>query len=52
MDGRHLRPAGAVHLEDPAGNRIGRAFEIENFGPLDSSPAAQTVRVAFSVTES
>ena len=39
-------------LEDPAGNRIGRAFEIENVGPLDSSPAAQTVRVAFSVTES
>ena len=39
-------------LEDPAGNRIGRAFEIENFGPLDSSPTAQTVRVAFRVSES
>ena len=39
-------------LEDPAGNRIGRPFEIENFGPLDSSPAAQTVRVPFKVSES
>ena len=39
-------------LEDPAGNRIGRPFEIENFGPLDSSPAAQTVRVPFRVGES
>jgi hypothetical protein len=39
-------------LEDPAGNRIGRPFEIENFGPLDSSPAAQTVRVPFRVSES
>lgn len=39
-------------LEDAAGNRIGRPFEIENFGPLDSSPAAKTVRVPFRVSES
>jgi hypothetical protein len=39
-------------LEDPAGNRIGRPFEIENLGPLDSSPAVQTVRLPVTVSES
>ena len=36
-------------LEDPAGNRIGRAFEIENLGSAESGPDAKTVRRPFIV---
>jgi hypothetical protein len=38
-------------LEDAAGNRIGRAFEIENFGPVDQGPAAETIRLPFRVRD-
>jgi hypothetical protein len=36
-------------LEDPAGNRIGRAFEIENRDSVDKSPDAQPARLPFTV---
>jgi hypothetical protein len=36
-------------LEDPAGNRIGRAFEIENRESVDKSPNAQAARIPFTV---
>ena len=37
-------------LEDPAGNRIGRAFEVDST-ESDASPAPDTFRVTFSVAE-
>ena len=36
-------------LEDLAGNRIGRAFEVDEFSRADESPAQETVAVAFRV---
>jgi hypothetical protein len=39
-------------LEDPAGNQIGRAFEVDNFETVDKSPAAKTVVMPFVVGRS
>jgi hypothetical protein len=36
-------------LEDPAGNQIGKAFEIDNFEAVDKSPDPQTVALPFLV---
>jgi hypothetical protein len=36
-------------LEDPAGNQIGRAFEVDNFESVDKSPNPQTIRLPFTV---
>jgi hypothetical protein len=36
-------------LEDPAGNQIGKAFEIDNFETVDKSPDPKTVAIPFSV---
>jgi hypothetical protein len=36
-------------LEDPAGNRIGRAFEIENTEGVDKGPDAQAAMIPFTV---
>ena len=36
-------------LEDPAGNQIGRAFEVENAQAVDKGPAAKTISLPFSV---
>jgi hypothetical protein len=47
--------AGAYHLlaletlEDPAGNQIGRAFEVKNAGSVDTSPEPQSVTIPFRV---
>jgi hypothetical protein len=37
-------------LEDVAGNRIGRAFEVEDAGPVDRRAQAETVRVPFEIS--
>jgi hypothetical protein len=37
-------------LEDIAGNRIGRAFEVEDAGPVDKRAQAETVRVPFEIS--
>jgi hypothetical protein len=36
-------------LEDPAGNQIGRAFEVENAQAVDKGPAAKTISLPFNV---
>jgi hypothetical protein len=36
-------------LEDPAGNQIGRAFEVDNFETVDKSPDPKTILVPFVV---
>ena len=36
-------------LEDIAGNRIGRAFEVDEFSRVDESPEAETVTLPFRV---
>jgi hypothetical protein len=36
-------------LEDPAGNQIGRAFEVDNFDTVDKSPKAKTITIPFNV---
>ncbi len=36
-------------LEDPAGNQIGRAFEVENASAVDQGPAPKTVTLPFRV---
>jgi len=36
-------------LEDPAGNQIGRAFEVENAQAVDKGPLAKTISLPFSV---
>ena len=47
--------AGVYHLtalamlEDLAGNRIGRAFEVDNFNRTDASPEPERTSIAFTV---
>lgn len=36
-------------LEDPAGNQIGKAFEIDNFDTIDKSPDPTTIGIPFVV---
>jgi hypothetical protein len=36
-------------LEDPAGNQIGKAFEIDNFETIDKSPDPKTITIQFVV---
>jgi hypothetical protein len=36
-------------LEDPAGNQIGRAFEVSNAGPVDKGPSSKTITLPFNV---
>jgi len=36
-------------LEDPAGNQIGRAFEVDNPDAVSQGPSAETVTIPFSV---
>jgi hypothetical protein len=36
-------------LEDPSGNQIGRAFEVDEFERVDSSPAPERLTLPFSV---
>ena len=36
-------------LEDPAGNQIGRAFEVDNFETVDKSPDPETITIPFTV---
>jgi hypothetical protein len=36
-------------LEDPAGNQIGRAFEVDSFDTVDRSPSAKTITIPFNV---
>ena len=36
-------------LEDPAGNQIGRAFEVDNFETVDKSPNPQRIMIPFTV---
>jgi len=36
-------------LEDPAGNQIGRAFEVENARAVDKSPDPKTITLPFRV---
>ena len=38
-------------LEDPAGNQIGRAFEVSNAGAVDKGPAPKTVTLPFNVKQ-
>ncbi len=35
-------------LEDPAGNQIGRAFEVDNFEAVDKSPDPKTISIPFT----
>jgi hypothetical protein len=44
--GRHELVALSI-LEDPAGNQIGRAFEIDNFDTVDKSPDPTTIAIPF-----
>ena len=37
-------------LEDPAGNQIGRAFEVDNFDTVDKSPDPETITIPFTVS--
>jgi len=46
--GRHEILALPI-LEDPAGNQIGRAFEIENADTVDAGPEAETTLVPFTI---
>jgi hypothetical protein len=36
-------------LEDPSGNQIGRAFEVDEFNKVDDSPAPERLTLPFSV---
>jgi hypothetical protein len=36
-------------LEDPAGNQIGRAFEVSNAGAVDKGPTPKTITLPFNV---
>ena len=36
-------------LEDPAGNQIGKAFEVDNFEAVDKSPDPKTMSIRFVV---
>ena len=36
-------------LEDPAGNQIGRAFEVSNAAAVDKGPDQKTITLPFSV---
>jgi hypothetical protein len=36
-------------LEDPAGNQIGRAFEVDNFDTVDQDPDPKTIAMPFVV---
>lgn len=36
-------------LEDPAGNQIGKAFEVDNFDAVDKSPNPQKITIPFTV---
>ncbi len=36
-------------LEDLAGNRIGRAFEVDNFDRVDRTPEAERTAIPFTV---
>ncbi len=36
-------------LEDPAGNQIGRAFEVDNFEAVDKSPDPKTIALPFVI---
>ena len=36
-------------LEDVAGNQIGRAFEVDNFGTVDKEPDQKTIALPFTV---
>jgi hypothetical protein len=36
-------------LEDPAGNQIGRAFEVSNAGAVDKGPTSKTITLRFNV---
>jgi hypothetical protein len=38
-------------LEDAAGNRIGRAFEIENTGAVGDCPKAHDARLPFRIVD-
>jgi hypothetical protein len=38
-------------LEDMAGNRIGRAFEVDEFSRVDESPEQETVTVRFQIAD-
>ena len=38
-------------LEDMAGNRIGRAFEVDEFTRVDESPEQETVTVGFKIAD-
>lgn len=46
--GRYELVAESI-LEDPAGNQIGKAFEIDNFEAVDKSPDPKTVALPFVV---
>jgi hypothetical protein len=39
-------------LEDLAGNRIGRAFEVDQFDRSDRSPEPERTAIPFMVTRS
>ncbi len=36
-------------LEEPAGNQIGRAFEVDDFDTVDKSPDPETITISFTV---
>ena len=36
-------------LEDPAGNQIGRAFDVDSAAAVDKGPNPKTMTLAFSV---
>jgi hypothetical protein len=37
-------------LEDLAGNKVGRLFEVDEFGPIQKEVKAETIEVSFEVT--
>ena len=44
----HLRALDI--LEDPAGNQIGRAFEVENLDTVDRGPDPESLVIPFNVS--
>ena len=38
-----------TRLEDPCGNRVGRAFEVDAFGPVTKTVPAATAERRFTV---
>ena len=36
-------------LEDPAGNQIGRAFEVSNAAAVDKGPTPKTITLPFNI---